>query len=97
MPVTDTAINGTIFRMVVTSCILPDTIIPFVLIHVRNQIAHNPVSDEANGFPFRTGKKVLKALTKETVMAALLHQIEIQYPHATRKPIKSPNPLRVYA
>src|SRR5450432_102821 len=89
-----TASRGTILIIVVTNCNLPDVTMPSVLTQVSSQMAPNPVNMANKVLVARAGKKVLNALTIETAMAALVHQIEIQYPQATRKPAKSPSPLR---
>ena len=77
-PAIATASNGIIFKTVVTSCSMPDVTTPLVLTQVRNHIADNPVNTAAMPLVASTGKKVLSALTNETAMAALEHQIEIQ-------------------
>ena len=50
----------------------------------------NPVKVAYSGLLIKTGKKKLNALTIATAIAALLIQQEIQYPQATKNPIKSP-------
>ena len=81
---------GTTFKMVVTNCNLPDARTPNVLIHVNIQIVDSPVNTANKELVASAGMKVLNALIKETVMAALVHQTEIRYPHATKNPAKSP-------
>ena len=92
-PAMATRINGMTFKIVVTNCNFPEARTPFVLIQVKNQIANKPALTAAIALLASTGKKVLKALIKETAIAALVHQSEIQYPQATKKPAKSPSPF----
>ena len=53
----------------------------------------NPVTTANKALLAKAGINVLIALIKETVIAALVHHTETKYPHATRKPAKSPNPF----
>jgi hypothetical protein len=67
--------------------------IPNELTQVKNQIVDKPIVIANTAFVAKAGKKVLSALTKETVMAALVHHPETHSPHATRKPANSPRPF----
>ena len=67
---------GTIFKIVVINCTLPEVTIPKELIQVKNQIVASPVTIAKLVLLAKAGIKVLRALTKETVMAALVHQTE---------------------
>jgi hypothetical protein len=57
---------------------IPPDLIPRLFTHVSSQTAASPVAAAAKALDERIGKKVLSALTKDTVMAALVHQMEIQ-------------------
>jgi hypothetical protein len=89
------AIKGINLRMVVINCRYPAVFIRRVFTQVRIQMALRPVKTATHAFLDRIGKKLLMDPTRDTVMAALDDQQEIQYPHATRNPAKSPKPLRV--
>ena len=92
-PAIATKMSGITFNIVVTNCNLPEANMPFVFIQVRNQIATKPAATATIALLPRMGKKVLMALTNETAIAALVHQSDIQYPQATKKPAKSPKPF----
>ena len=49
---------------------------PKELIQVKNQMVANPVIIAKNELLAKAGIKVLSALIKETVMAALVHQTD---------------------
>ena len=70
--------KGSIFKMVVITCILPEALTPLELSHVKNQINTRPVQTAANEFDSKIGKKKLKAPITAITIAALLIQIEIQ-------------------
>ena len=84
---------GTIFKIVVINCTIPEVKMPKELIQVKNQIVVRPVKIARSELVANAGMKVLKALIKETVIAALVHHVETKYPQATRKPAKSPSPF----
>ena len=65
------------------------------LMPVINQIDANPIVIAATVLVEMHGKNTLIALIKEITIAALAPQLASQYPHATKKPAKSPNPARV--
>ena len=67
---------GTIFKIVVTNCNLPEVKIPNELIQVKNHIVAKPVNAANKLLVANAGMKVLKALIKETVIAALVHHTE---------------------
>ena len=77
-PPTATSNRGIIFNIVVTNCNFPEATMPSVFTQVSNQIAPSPVKIASSAFVARAGKKVLKALTSDTAIAAFVHQIEIQ-------------------
>ena len=62
--------------MVVINCTTPEVKMPKELIQVKNQIVPKPVTIANNEFEANAGMKVLKALIKETVIAALVHHTE---------------------
>ena len=67
---------GTIFKIVVINCTTPEVKIPKELIQVKNQIVVRPVKIARSELVANAGMKVLKALIKETVIAALVHHTE---------------------
>src|SRR5580693_9106442 len=77
-PPTATNSKGIIFKIVVTNCNFPEVTMPRVFTQVNSHIAPSPVKTASRAFVARAGKKVLKALTRDTAMAAFVHQIEIQ-------------------
>ena len=77
-PPTATSNSGIIFKTVVINCNLPDVTIPNVFIQVSSQMAPNPVITAGTALVASTGKKVLNALTSATVIAALVHKVDIQ-------------------
>ena len=83
-------IRGINFAIVVKIWIFPDDLKPFDEVYVNSQIKKSPVNVAYNEFVASSGTKKLNALTMATAIAALLTQHEIQYPQATKKPIKSP-------
>ena len=86
---------GTIFNRVVSTCTIAIVFKALELIQVKNQITPKPVVIAANLFSPRTGKNTSKYPTRATAIAALVHQIEIQYPQATKNPGSSPRPSLV--
>src|ERR1041384_4796892 len=64
---------------------------------VTNQIAPSVIATATGRFPWSAGT----SLSSDPVNAAAITgsdaQMEIQYPHATMKPAKSPYAARVYA
>ncbi len=52
---------------------------------------------EASALLAKMGKKTAKYPTKATAIAAFVHQIDIQYPQATKYAGNLPNPAFVYA
>ena len=69
-------IMGTIFKIVVTNCNFPEVNIPNELTQVKNQMVASPVNAASKLLVDNAGIKVLIALIKETVIAALEHQTE---------------------
>jgi hypothetical protein len=67
---------GRIFNIVVINCTTPEVNMPKELIQVKNQIVAKPVTIANTELVAKAGMKVLKALIKETVMAALVHHTE---------------------
>ena len=67
---------GTIFKIVVINCKMPEVKIPNELIQVKNQIVAKPVKAANKLFVANAGIKVLRALINETVIAALVHHTE---------------------
>ena len=67
---------GRIFNIVVINCTTPEVNMPKELIQVKNQIVERPVRIANKEFVANAGMKVLKALIKETVIAALVHHTE---------------------
>ena len=60
------------------SITLPEAYTPMVFTHVSNQRKPSPVAKATLEFCASIGKKVLNALTNETVIAALVVQTEIK-------------------
>jgi hypothetical protein len=67
---------GTIFKMVDINCTTPDVNIPNEFTQVKNQMVVKPVMMASVAFVANAGIKVLNALIKETVIAALVHHTE---------------------
>ena len=67
---------GTIFKMVEINCTTPDVNIPKEFTQVKNQIVDKPVMMASVALVANAGMKVLNALIKETVIAALVHHTE---------------------
>jgi len=59
-------------------------LISLELIQVKNQIMPSPVTIETMADSPKTGKNTARYPTAATVIAAFAHQIETQYPHATK-------------
>ncbi len=57
----------------------------------------SPVATDAMADSPKIGKNTARYPTTATVIAALAHQIDTQYPHATKYAAKSPMPNLVYA
>ena len=95
-PIIITKTNGNNFKTVVTTCILPDSFIPLEFIQVNIQIKDNPKNKDNKGLEFNDGKKTLSPPIIAIANPALLTQIEIQYPQATKNPMKFPKPSLEY-
>ena len=67
---------GRIFNIVVINCTTPEVNMPKELIQVKNQIVAKPVTMAKTEFVAKAGIKVLRALIKETVIAALVHHTD---------------------
>jgi hypothetical protein len=67
---------GRIFNIVVINCTTPEVNMPKELIQVKNQMVASPVTMAKNEFVANAGIKVLIALIKETVIAALVHHTD---------------------
>ena len=67
---------GTIFNIVVINCTTPDVYMPKELIQVKNQMVVKPVTIANTELVAKAGIKVLRALTNETVIAALVVHTE---------------------
>ena len=92
MPIKPTKSIGVILRIVVISCTTAIVFKGLEFTHVKNQITANPVITDAILFTPKKGKNTSKYPTKATAIAAFVHQIEIQYPQATKNPGKFPKP-----
>jgi hypothetical protein len=68
-----------------------------MLTAVRNHNVATASAAARGGDRTIEGRNGSRYPTKATASAALADQTEIQYPHATRKPGRSPNARRVYA
>ena len=88
--------RGINFAIVVNIWIFADDLTPREDVKVKNQMKESPVIEAKMGFLFNSGMKKLNALTIATAIAALFTQHDIQYPHATKKPKKSPRTTLVY-
>jgi len=75
---------GATLRVVVMIWTRATVLISLELIHVKNQIIANPVAIAARADSPRKGKNTAIYPTTATVIAAFAHQIETQYPQATK-------------
>ena len=71
---------------------MPTLRILLVLMNVKIQIAAIATIAESKRLSFKEGKNVDRYPTPATAIAAFPHQMDIQYPQTTIKPVKSPKP-----
>ena len=86
------SIMGAILSVVAMICTRATVLISLELIHVKNQMMASPVATDAMADSPKIGKNTARYPTTATVIAALAHQIDTQYPHATKYAAKSPRP-----
>ena len=73
-----TKTNGSNFKTVVITWILPVVLIPFELIQVKNQIIDKPIETANTELVCKIGKKKLRPPIIAIAIAALLIQVDIQ-------------------
>ncbi len=91
------SIMGAILSVVAMIWTRATVLISLELIHVKNQTMASPVAIADIADVSKIGKNTARYPTTATVIAAFAHQIDTQYPQATKYAAKSPMPNLVYA